>query len=300
MPMKSFQQFTEETKSPAYEKGFRHGETGYGFQKPDAGRKGSPEYKEYSRGYDDGVDVGLTPEHLREDGEGGGVPVNNAGGGNIAGIGIGPKGEPGVNLRKKKKPLGEEFLTVDLLRTLGRASMATEGAEEFIAKRLKALKEKGETDTQEYRYLTLQLEATKAEIESAAKAVHDNWVQVQKDAGHEEHKSPDGKEDYMVDYEDLTEPAKELDRGAVLATIDALGLDEEHDTFAGARVFEVDMDRVMNSRFGKNRYHRYSKYVGNDEAGESIRQHGRSGKGDIILKDSATAVMTYLRRRAAK
>lgn len=31
-----------------------------------------------------------------------GVPVNNAGGGKIAGIGIGPQGEPGVYLKKKK------------------------------------------------------------------------------------------------------------------------------------------------------------------------------------------------------
>jgi hypothetical protein len=32
-----------------------------------------------------------------------GVPVNNVGGGNIAGVGIGPQGEPGVSPRKKKK-----------------------------------------------------------------------------------------------------------------------------------------------------------------------------------------------------
>jgi hypothetical protein len=33
------------------------------------------------------------------------VPVNNVGGGNIAGCGIGPQGEPGVYLKKKKKRL---------------------------------------------------------------------------------------------------------------------------------------------------------------------------------------------------
>lgn len=32
-----------------------------------------------------------------------GVPVNNVGGGQIAGCGIGPQGEPGVYLKKKKK-----------------------------------------------------------------------------------------------------------------------------------------------------------------------------------------------------
>jgi len=32
-----------------------------------------------------------------------GVPVNNVGGGQIAGCGIGPQGEPGVYFKKKKK-----------------------------------------------------------------------------------------------------------------------------------------------------------------------------------------------------
>ena len=30
-------------------------------------------------------------------------PTNTAGGGNIAGIGVGPKGEPGVDMRKRKR-----------------------------------------------------------------------------------------------------------------------------------------------------------------------------------------------------
>jgi hypothetical protein len=33
----------------------------------------------------------------------GGSPTNNAGGGDIAGIGVGSQGEPGVKLRNKKK-----------------------------------------------------------------------------------------------------------------------------------------------------------------------------------------------------
>jgi hypothetical protein len=37
---------------------------------------------------------------LLEDGEA--VPVNNAGGGNIAGIGVGSQGEPGIKPKKKK------------------------------------------------------------------------------------------------------------------------------------------------------------------------------------------------------
>lgn len=35
----------------------------------------------------------------------GGVPANNVGDGNIAGLGVGSQGEPGIN-KKKKKMLG--------------------------------------------------------------------------------------------------------------------------------------------------------------------------------------------------
>jgi len=31
------------------------------------------------------------------------VPANNVGGGQIAGLGVGPQGEPGVDLKKRKK-----------------------------------------------------------------------------------------------------------------------------------------------------------------------------------------------------
>jgi hypothetical protein len=43
---------------------------------------------------------------MNEDGEGGmvgGSPVNNVGDGNIAGLGVGPQGEPGVSKKNKKK-----------------------------------------------------------------------------------------------------------------------------------------------------------------------------------------------------
>ena len=312
-------------------------------------------------------------------------------------------------------------------------------------------------------------EATDAEIEKAAKEVHDRWVKSQKELGETEHTSPDGKEDYMVPYHKLSDDSKDMDRGAVQATLDALGMSEakilpfpehcskcgtklhttgtgrkwcrkcgvydrplfidgvseshkryerqecaacehgssynetcvrcggagymyfdtktrehlyageveddkdidpkdiqeeltvkkvqtgtrfvpgkpnptcslcggtgyaskerhgfpfplgkfssqcqctagkeepvykyvdvkeERETFAGSPVFNVDTDKWMKSRFGKNRYHRYSRYVGEDDSGEEIRQHGRTQrKDDIILKDQTTGAMTYFLRR---
>jgi hypothetical protein len=40
----------------AYDSGYTHGQTGYGFQKHDAGRKGTAQYDAYVRGYADGGD----------------------------------------------------------------------------------------------------------------------------------------------------------------------------------------------------------------------------------------------------
>lgn len=42
----------------------------------------------------------------------GGAPANNVSGGNIAGLGVGPQGEPGVDLKRKKKVMPfKSFIT---------------------------------------------------------------------------------------------------------------------------------------------------------------------------------------------
>ena len=46
---------------------------------------------------------------LKEDGMIGGPPVNNVGGGQVAGLGVGPKGEPGVSKKKKPMPFKSFF-----------------------------------------------------------------------------------------------------------------------------------------------------------------------------------------------
>ena len=69
------------------------------------------------------------------------------------------------------------------------------------------------------------------------------------------------------------------------------------DTFAGADVLDTDMDVLMAVKEPKKRWERYAKYVGVEEGGEAIRQHARKSAKDIILRDSKTGTMTYLRKR---
>jgi hypothetical protein len=72
-------------------------------------------------------------------------------------------------------------------------------------------------------------------------------------------------------------------------------------TWANSRVFVVPTDKFLKSRFVKNPHHKYSKYVGDDEEGEEIRQFGRSNPNTpIILQDKQTGAMMYLRHGRQK
>ena len=66
--------------------------------------------------------------------------------------------------------------------------------------------------------------------------------------------------------------------------------------FGGVDVFAVDPNIYMKSRFGKKKFERYKKYVGEDEVGEYIRMFARKNpKKPIILMDTSTGCMQFLR-----
>lgn len=66
--------------------------------------------------------------------------------------------------------------------------------------------------------------------------------------------------------------------------------------FAGKHVFEVSPDYFHACRMGKQKHHRYSRYVGEDDTGEAIREFGRTNPGvPIILQCSRTGMMLYLK-----
>lgn len=68
--------------------------------------------------------------------------------------------------------------------------------------------------------------------------------------------------------------------------------------FAGTQVFEVSNDVYYKCINGKKKYGRYKKYVGDDDTGNAIREYGiKNPKLSIILKNSATGSMIYLRKK---
>jgi len=146
----------------------------------------------------------LPDEELEEDEDvfedDGGAPTNNAGSGNIAGIGVGPQGEPGVPGRTNKKLMNGPAVDPRLF------------ADKIFNRRKMA---------------------------------------------------------------------------------------EDENAFAGAKVFQVDPDTYSQCRLGKNRYHRWSKYVGDSDVGRSIREFGRANTSEpIVVMNNATGEMMYLRNAA--
>ena len=66
--------------------------------------------------------------------------------------------------------------------------------------------------------------------------------------------------------------------------------------FANNDVFVVSSETYKRARLGKQKYHRYERYVGNDEIGNAIREYGKKyPKKPIILQDGENGPMIFLR-----
>ena len=66
--------------------------------------------------------------------------------------------------------------------------------------------------------------------------------------------------------------------------------------FANCEVFVIDPSRYNSCLRAKTRYERYSKFVGEDEIGQAIREYGRANPGEsILIQDENTGAMTYLK-----
>lgn len=71
------------------------------------------------------------------------------------------------------------------------------------------------------------------------------------------------------------------------------------DLFAGAEIFDVSHDIFAKCRLGKVRYHRWSKYVGDDAIGQKIRAYGIANPNkSIVIRDKRSGAMMFLRHAA--
>jgi hypothetical protein len=66
--------------------------------------------------------------------------------------------------------------------------------------------------------------------------------------------------------------------------------------FRGHNFFDCEPATYDKARFGKNRYHRWDKYVGKDSWGEGVRGWAKSNpKEPILLRNKSTGTFMYLR-----
>ena len=214
------------------------------------------------------------------------APVNNAGGGAVAGLGVGPEGEPGVNLKKKRTTDGDDPL-VETAEFVGKANPKNA----IYAKLMKKGKPIG-PDLYELTGKHVTPEIRRSLSAGFARGPEET------DSFYLKHKADvtgiPSDEGYILKDK---RPAYIKRFGIKEDGLDAIQ-EAADDTFAGGDVMDVDLGRVMTALNPKKPWERFSKYVGIDEVGENIRVHARENwKKNIILRDAKTGIMTYLRRR---
>lgn len=75
----------------------------------------------------------------------------------------------------------------------------------------------------------------------------------------------------------------------------------EYHKFAGGTVFDVDSDVFMKARYGKPSRHRYSKYLGEDEVSNQIRQYCITNPQEtIFLRERGSGAMIYFKKGKKK
>jgi len=216
------------------------------------------------------------------------APVNNAGGGEVAGIGVGADGEPGVDLRQ---PIGDLRKRRKRCKEIEAAACETGLTEaEWVETRLRL-----EKAVNELALIEAKEKATRIASGQGVDfwKVGDEVYRASTGVGLDIYGVPNGARwessyKHWLRYRKVHAWAKDVSE----ITEDA------SDTFAGGDVMDVDLERVLNAMAPKKPWERFSKYVGIDEVGENIRLHARKNwKKNIILRDAKTGIMTYLRRR---
>lgn len=210
------------------------------------------------------------------------VPTNSIASGAVAGLGVGPQGDPpgpkSVMARLSRKKLDESD---------------TELLPGYVVKH-----KLGSNNEHHYSVHNDGQEVGEARLSHTGKHVVDLWV-------HEKHRRK-GIATALYNHIE-NHLGHKLTQSPTWQTPDGKAFWDSRNnkkrqitesTFAGNKVFVVPSDYYHRCRVGKVRYHTYEKYVGNDEIGQTIRQYGRDRKNKkkpIIVQDEKTGAMTYLK-----
>ena len=192
------------------------------------------------------------------------APTVNAGSGNIAGIGVGPKGEPGVSPRhqpKKNKSVANPIIA-DMLR---RRTPVMEQEQ---------LDEVGDT------------EKGKKILGDYIKKASDNRAKNQGDFDFYYKKKNSSK--YGKAFRNVINRRK-----GIRAATDRLVKEE---TFAGAAIFEVSSKVFHNITLQKRKGKHWRTYLEEDDCYSEIREWAKKHpKGKIVVRNECTGEMRYVK-----
>jgi hypothetical protein len=243
------------------------------------------------------------------------APANAAGGGNIAGIGVGAKGEPGgksklgMVRRKQPKQVTEGYTvkkTSDEKEDRDNDGYSeTQRTREYDIIHNKSGKKVGTMSHEDYfGNMRAKIGNRTTEISGYGKDPHSAVNKYFKSKTGQKHlavlKKQGLHESKATHYlKDKIKTAKKPEKEALktqLKKLKKVAVKEESESFNGHKVFEVSSDYFHNCKMGKRKYARFEDYIGNDETGQAIREYANNNYGKpIIVQDATTGAMCYLR-----
>ena len=252
------------------------------------------------------------------------APANAAGSGAVAGLGVGPQGEPpgpqSILTRMLKRKKLEQESAKRIPRKAGQPAKSdkhsdlytdedpkdtihglkfatTDDAEKSVEK----IKASDRSHAHKIQAAIAMEQRARVMGKKGPASVYRSFIDSMKKTN--ENVSEDWSKDYKKSIDcsnpkGFSQKAHCAGRKARQAGRDTKSEPITEAMFAGNQVFVVPSDYYHNCRVGKQRYHKYEKYVGKDEIGETIRRYGRDRKNrnkPIIVQDEKTGAMTYLR-----
>lgn len=194
------------------------------------------------------------------------APTVNAGGGNVAGLGVGPQGEPGVSVKaQRKRQRNEKSTPTPVILSMLRRKAPNPIAENKVYAIATRTRKGG----------LRRVPDTRFDTEESAKRYGEKY-----------HRGKSGERFYEV----IEHPDSKKRK-----------LREECETFAGATVFEVSSSTFHNAKVEKRKGKHWRTYLDECDELAEIREYANRNPGKpIVLRNRTTTEMVFVRYGKAR
>ena len=217
---------------------------------------------------------------LEEDG----APTVNAGGGNIAGIGVGPQGEPGVSIKAQRRQSKNKSTPTSVILGMLRRKAPNPIAE--------TVHNRGGTIAAPKIGRKRTLHDRMAAYDKKPKSIRD----VEKSAFASLNVPPNlHSSKAKQEIERIRRKSSEATYGKDYPSDIPPVRSEERESFAGATVFEVNSKLFHNLTLAKRKGKHWRTYLEEDDCYAEIREWARKNKGPIVVRNECTGEMRYVR-----